>query len=224
MSERLPMFPLGSVLFPGSALSLVVFEPRYRTLVDRCLAERMGFGIVLIERGSEVGGGDVRADVGTRVRIEDLAPLPDGRLHLVVRGEQRVRVERWLVDDPHPWAEVEDWPDPPEAGGDVGGDVVDEELEALRLGAIEELEAFLALAARFGSTVTLDPLAFSSDPSVASNQLASVSPLGAADRYRLLQSEGPRQRLRLCRELVADQHELLQMQLPDTDGDGETRT
>ena len=57
----LPMFPLGTVLLPGAVLPLHVFEPRYRQLVQDCLAGEPEFGVVLIERGSEVGGGDQRA-------------------------------------------------------------------------------------------------------------------------------------------------------------------
>ena len=55
------MFPLGTVLFPTLILPLHVFEPRYRALVENCLAApQPEFGVVLIERGSEVGGDDVR--------------------------------------------------------------------------------------------------------------------------------------------------------------------
>ena len=60
------MFPLGTVLFPYGVLPLHVFEPRYRLLAEHCLAGDGCFGVVLIERGSEVGGGDTRFDVGTR--------------------------------------------------------------------------------------------------------------------------------------------------------------
>ncbi len=64
------MFPLGTVLLPGQTLPLHVFEPRYRELVRVCLDGDGTFGVVLIERGSEVGGGDVRApNVGTVARI-----------------------------------------------------------------------------------------------------------------------------------------------------------
>ena len=60
MTRRLPMFPLGTVLFPYAVLPLHVFEPRYRALTEHCLAGDGCFGVVLIERGSEVGGGDTR--------------------------------------------------------------------------------------------------------------------------------------------------------------------
>ena len=75
----LPMFPLGSVVLPGVAIPLHVFEPRYRALVMTCLTEDRLFGSVLIERGSEVGGGDVRANTGTLVRLLEAEETPDGR-------------------------------------------------------------------------------------------------------------------------------------------------
>ena len=113
MDEPLPMFPLGTVLFPHSVLPLHVFEPRYRTLTERCLADDSTFGVVLIERGSEVGGGEVRFDVGTATRILQAGRLDDGRYVLVTVGERRVRVRRWLPDDPYPLAEVETLTDLP---------------------------------------------------------------------------------------------------------------
>lgn len=81
-----PMFPLGSVLLPGRVLPLHVFEPRYRSLVEHCLAGDGAFGVVLIERGSEVGGGDVRFSVGTLAHI--------------------VQAER-VADDPYPRARID---------------------------------------------------------------------------------------------------------------------
>src|SRR5438445_9063509 len=107
MSELLlPMFPLQTVLFPGVAMPLHVFEPRYRALTRHCLDGDGRFGVVLIERGSEVGGGDVRVSVGTRALIVESAELPDGRWVLMVVGVERVEVSRWLPDDPYPQAEV----------------------------------------------------------------------------------------------------------------------
>src|ERR1700716_2301802 len=73
------MFPLGNVLFPHAQLSLHVFEPRYRALAEACLAGDGEFGVVLIERGSEVGGGDTRFSIGTVARIVAAGRLPDGR-------------------------------------------------------------------------------------------------------------------------------------------------
>ena len=72
----LPMFPLGCVLFPHAHLPLHVFEPRYRTLTRDCLRTDREFGVVLIERGSEVGGGDSRSPSRTRLT----APVRTGWL------------------------------------------------------------------------------------------------------------------------------------------------
>src|SRR6476646_946546 len=108
----MPMFPLGSVLLPGGVLPLHVFEPRYRALVQDCLASaEHEFGVVLIERGFEVGGGDFRCLVGTVARMVQVAELDDGRYALVTIGTRRIRVNGWLPDDPYPKADVEDWPD-----------------------------------------------------------------------------------------------------------------
>ena len=109
----MPMFPLGSVLVPSAGLPLHVFEPRYRALVQDCLAGDREFGVVLIERGSEVGGDDVRIDVGTVARIVEAAELPDGRWAVVAVGVRRIRVRHGGCRTTRiPIAEVEDWPDP----------------------------------------------------------------------------------------------------------------
>src|SRR5580765_5978986 len=104
---EMPMFPLGSVLFPS------LFLPRYRALAKHCLAPEREpeFGVVLIERGSEVGGNDVRTSVGTVARVLEAAELDDGRWVLGTVGTRRIRVVEWLPDDPFPRAVIEDWDD-----------------------------------------------------------------------------------------------------------------
>src|SRR4051794_19374446 len=106
--RRLPMFPLGTVLFPYATLPLHVFEPRYRMMVRTVLRDDHEFGVVLIERGSEVGGGEARFEVGTVARIVHAAELDDGRFALTAVGLRRLRVTEWLPDDPYPQAVVEE--------------------------------------------------------------------------------------------------------------------
>ena len=115
------MFPLGTVLFPYALLPLQVFEPRYRLMMRHVLDGDREFGVVLIERGSEVGGGDTRFDVATVARVVQAAELPDGRFALATVGMRRVRVRRWLADDPYPRAEVEAFDDPPRRRGAARG-------------------------------------------------------------------------------------------------------
>ncbi|HXN63383.1 MAG TPA: LON peptidase substrate-binding domain-containing protein, partial [Acidimicrobiales bacterium] len=110
MPTRLPMFPLSAVLFPHASMPLHVFEARYRVLMRDCLEGDPRFGVVLIERGSEVGGGDQRSALGTRGVITRAAEMPDGRWVLEVRGEAVVEIDGWLPDDPYPLALVTERP------------------------------------------------------------------------------------------------------------------
>ena len=97
------MFPLGSVLFPHMVLPLHIFEPRYRVLMFDCTrGASREFGVVLIERGLEVGGADERFGVGTVARIVEAAELPDGRWVLNAVGTRRVRVDRVAARRPLP--------------------------------------------------------------------------------------------------------------------------
>ena len=172
---ELPMFPLGSVLLPSTVIPLHIFEPRYRALARHCVDGDGRLGVVLIERGSEVGGGDVRFDVGTRARIADAVELEDGRWVMAVVGEERVRVRRWLPDDPYPRAEVVPCPD--EGLGEDGMQRGDELERVLRrvVGARAEL----------GEPVAELPDGLSPDPAVATWQALALSGLGPLDAQRV---------------------------------------
>lgn len=98
MSELLPLFPLGTVLFPGALLPLHIFEPRYRLLIRRCMDRHLPFGVVLIRHGSDVGGGAEPYEVGTEAKIVAESPLPNGRSYIVTRGERRFAVESLIAD------------------------------------------------------------------------------------------------------------------------------
>ena len=189
------MFPLGTVLFPHGVLPLHVFEPRYRTMTERCLADDATFGVVLIERGSEVGGHDERFGVGTAARILQAGRLDDGRYVLMTVGEHRVRVERWLPDDPYPRAEVEALADAP-AGPDAAN-------RRDTVGRI--LRQALALKAELGEPAAAATVELDADPAVAAYQAAALAPLGALDRQRLLEQEGPDQRLALLASDLAEE-------------------
>ena len=111
--RRLPMFPLGTVLMPSGFLPLHLFEERYRRMIVDLLEGDREFGVVLIRRGSEVGGGDERCDIGTRARVLEAREAPDGRWSVAAVGLERLCVHRWLPDDLYPWAEVRSMPDAP---------------------------------------------------------------------------------------------------------------
>ena len=91
---RIPLFPLRSVLCPGVALPLHIFEERYRRMVDRCLARGEPFGVVLLRTGREVGplSGAI-AQVGTTAAIRRAGRYPDGRFDILTVGQQRFQLE-----------------------------------------------------------------------------------------------------------------------------------
>ena len=115
MSRTLPLFPLGSLVFPGGPLPLRIFEPRYVNLVKRSVQAGSGFGVVLLFRGNEAGTAEAStAGIGTEVTIVDFDRLPDGLLGITCRGQQRFRILRaWREADGLNMAEVEDLPPPP---------------------------------------------------------------------------------------------------------------
>jgi hypothetical protein len=110
---ELPLFPLHTVLCPGVALPLHVFEPRYRALVARCLEEGGPFGIVLIRNGREVGPGPTSiATVGTVAEIREAGKFGDGRYELLVVGVRRFRIESVTVGrEPYLVGDVEELED-----------------------------------------------------------------------------------------------------------------
>ncbi len=203
----LPMFPLGGTLLPGEVLPLHVFEPRYRQLVLDCVeSPDHEFGVVLIERGQEVGGGDVRRDVGTVARMVQVAETEDGRFAVMTVGTHRIRINAWLPDDPYPLADVDHWPDEePDAPA----------VQTLLTEVTPRVRRATALALELGDEVADPQQDLSDDPLVASYQLCSLAPVGAADRYDLLCAEGPAARLLLLRDRMDDIEALLQFRLGD---------
>lgn len=206
----MPMFPLGSVLFPTMILPLHVFEERYRRLVDDCLNGDREFGVCLIERGMEVGGGDVRTDVGTVAQIVDAHRFDDGRWALATVGTRRLRILEWLDDAPFPCATVVDWPDerlePSAEQGDAGRGV---DLAALRATSLARLRQVLALQAELGDPAPPATTDVDVDPALASYQMATLSPAGAFDRQRLLAASSVERRLVMLDEVLADAETLL---------------
>ncbi len=191
------MFPLSAVLFPHASMPLHIFEPRYRELMRDCLAGDARFGVVLIERGSEVGGGDERSTLGTRGVITKAVELPDGRWVLEVEGEALIAVDEWLPDDPYPVALVREASAQPGAG-DAG---------PLVGAAGQRVRRARALLAEQGGAPPLAPelgLDGEGDADVASWQLCAAAPLNAYDAQRLLAADGAPERLRLLVELMED--------------------
>jgi uncharacterized protein len=174
----MPIFPLASVLFPAMPIQLRIFEDRYMVMLSRVLQQESAeFGVVLIERGSEAGGGEQRFGIATVARVIQIQ-AQERALSLVARGGRRVSVARWLPDAPHPQAEVEDVP----------GLEWSDELQPLHDQAEQVVRRTLSRANRLGRPRWPADIELSDDPIQASWQLAGIAPIGALDQVRLLKS------------------------------------
>ena len=213
---ELPMFPLGMVLFPTQLLPLHVFEPRYRLMTRDILAGDGRFGVVLIERGSEVGGGDTRSDFGCVAQLVQAQQAADGRYALMAIGVERLRVHEWLPDDPYPRASVELITDTPSG-------LTTEELDERFHASTAKLRRVLALAAELGQPAAASTIEFSDDPRTGSLQLCAAAPLGPFDRQRLLAASGADERLDLLDAYLVETQTFYEARIamgppPESDG------
>lgn len=177
-TRELAMFPLGSVLLPGMPLPLRVFEPRYVALLSAVLGESdREFGVVLIERGSEVGGGDARFTVGTVASIVTVE-IGEGLIVLLARGTERFEVVDWLEEDPFPRARVREL-----APLAIESDDLEPLAAAERVvrNTLTRHSEFVEL--RWPADVVL-----SDDPGERLWQLAGIAPIGSLDQQALLRS------------------------------------
>lgn len=205
------MFPLGSVLFPSLVLPLHVFEERYRALMHDVLEGDREFGVCLIERGSEVGGGDVRLPVGTVATVQEAAELPDGRWATITVGTRRIRIEAWLDDDPYPRADVVDFPDPEPSSAET------ELLPTVTASVRRALDK----VARLGESAGASTADVSDDAVLASYQLSAIAPLSIIDQQRLLSAPTVGLRLADLHELLPAAHEMLDLRLGDQPPDAD---
>ncbi len=208
-----PMFPLSSVLLPGAPLLLQVFEARYLEMIPEVLAGDREMGVVMIERGSEVGGGDVRCDVGAMARVIDVRPFAPNRLQLLAAGTRRIRVRRWMPDNPYPRAEVEDWPDEPEGSSENTDQRVTELLSDLPglVSAAKRLACLLA--GHPEAEISTAPADLGDDPSAACYKAAALAPLGPLDRFDVLSAPGVGERVAVTHQVITQAAELLRARI-----------
>ncbi len=213
----IPLFPLGSVLYPGLALPLHIFEQRYRLLVSHLSdgetdVER-SFGVVAIRAGHEVGAASVSSlhEVGTAAVLRRVTPYPDGRCDIVTRGSRRFRLH--AVDDAMPYlrAEVE-WLD--EEVGDA---------QDLRRVAAEVRQRFGRYQALLGAgpdeAAGEDDLPLPQDETVLSYLVSAAMLLDLPDRQRLLAADSTSARLGLLRALLEREETVIRLlaAVPATD-------
>jgi uncharacterized protein len=202
----MPMFPLGSILLPAMPLPLRIFEPRYLKLLgDLMGSENPEFGVVLIERGAEVGGDDQRMKLGTIASVINIGTTEEF-YGLESVGTQRFKVTTWLPDDPYPLAVIELIPDL------IWDDALLESKNQLEV----RVRQLLAFASEFTNLQFGADIALSDDPIEACWQLAGILPIGELDQLDLLSSESTEELISRTNEIVttADQtlHSIMDQQ------------
>jgi Lon protease-like protein len=196
----MPMFPLGSVLMPAMPLSLRIFEERYLKLLGDLLAEETPeFGVVLIEKGPEVGGGEKRMNIGTIASVTEIGTT-DEFYGLQSVGSKRFRVNAWLPDAPYPIADIDFLPDL----------IWDDSLLPARVHLETKVRRLLAFASEFGDLQFGADVEFGEDPMDACWQLAGVLPVGPLDQLDLLQSQSAEELISRTNDLVNEGNKSLE--------------
>jgi Lon protease-like protein len=199
------MFPLSSVLMPAMPLSLRIFEERYLKLTgDLILEENPEFGVVLIARGPEVGGGEKRLEIGSVASVTDIGTL-DQFYGIESVGGQRFRVNAWLPDDPYPMADIDFLPDL------IWNDSLTLARENLEL----KVRNLLAVASEFGDLQYGPDTELSEDPMDSCWQLAGILPVGPLDQVDLLKSQSAEELISKTYEVVVTLEETLKSMIGD---------
>jgi uncharacterized protein len=203
------MFPLERAMLPGEELPLRIFEPRYSELVSDCLAmDDPAFGVVLIQAGREVGGGDARSDVGTLAHITEVADFGNGQYRMNCVMAERIRVLEWQPDNPYPRAAIEMWPDEP--GENVGADAI-RDIEDRMIALFERIAQ--ARGADISGRDIVAGADSAPDAAMWLYALTARLPMGQADRYSVLAAPTVAARLAALREAVETVSALVEFQL-----------
>jgi len=203
---EIPIFPLRSVLCPGVALPLHIFEERYRLMIGRCIERGEPFGVVLLRDGHEVGPlrGQIAA-VGTTAAIRRAGAYPDGRLDILTVGQQRFRLEDLdSVSQPYllgrvSWLDEPTGPEP--ALGDRAQRVGQRFLEYLELlqpvdeadGPEIEIEFEIEMELAEGEHDDVEPDEPDPEDAVDADRLdANIADISSAQRRKLLMAAARR--------------------------------
>ena len=193
MSEKLPLFPLGAVLYPGMVLPLHIFEERYRQLI-RDLMDRPDprrFGVIAIRKGRETGVEGVQSlyEIGCTATLRRVEQYPDGRYDIVTVGTSRFRLLALDQSLPYLQGEVEPLIDEP----------VDPDAAAPLVRAVHAYVA--ALTEGGGAVVKVDDLP--DEPTLLSFLVAAAMVIDLPERQSLLAEPDAVRRLNAQRSLLA---------------------
>jgi len=189
----IPIFPLHTVFYPGGALPLRIFEPRYLDMIGQCLREETGFGVCLISEGKETGGAAESFEYGTFGTISYWQQLPEGLLGVTVRGEQRFRIiSKTIASNQLCMAQVEMLPDEPQV--------------ALPKSFQHFAEIVDEMFTQIGHPYTTLPKYYD-DASWIGYRLAELLPMALVQKQQFLQMTDPIERLEKISVIIAEMND-----------------
>lgn len=201
--QRLPLFPLQTVLMPGGTLPLHIFEPRYRAMIKHCLDGDRRFGVVLIAEGVEVGGQAIPHQVGTIAVIQQAEPQADGRYFLVTTGAERFSIQQtWLEPSGYLMGELHLRPEVI----DITPSAMAELVSQLR----QELIALIGQLAKEPAPLN-DDLAQMADPVRLSGMAATLLQTAPDEKQQLLELDSLPTRLGRLIALLRRERRLIEM-------------
>lgn len=203
MTDRLPLFPLNTVLVPGLVMPLHIFEPRYRAMIEMLLEEpdeeEREFGIVAVRDGGDARTAHGCYPVGTATILRQVQRLDDGRYDIMTTGSRRFRITAVDAADPLLWADVE-WLE----------DVTSPDDPML---AQQTARAFTTYRSVLGGQLADEDAAdvddLPEDPTVLSYLITAAMVLPGDERQQLLAAEDTASRLRIARTLLARENTLI---------------
>lgn len=201
MAVEIPLFPLGVVLFPHMPLPLRIFEERYRTMLRDVRRSGVGFGVVAIREGVEVGAAATPHLVGTLAHIREVEERDDGTFELLVVGATRYRIVGVSTERPYLVGSVEyleDLPGDPESNGRL--------VAAVTTAFTSYAQQLRALAGK-----DPEPVELPDDPELLSYLVAGTLQVEIVHKQRLLETDSADQRLRFCLQLLRRELTLLNL-------------
>ena len=188
-AQKIPLFPLSTVLFPGGTIPLQIFEDRYHSMVQDCLDTDSKFGVVLIKEGQEVGGNAVPHQVGTLAKITKIRKLPQNRLYLTAVGETRFNIIELFQDKAYLEGLVEIHNPPTEE------DIEEQSLKKAQTAASRHLEAIVSMN---GGWVKKAQTPLPTDPDQLSFFLAQLIQGSNKVRQTILEEVSIEKRIEIC--------------------------
>jgi Lon protease-like protein len=201
MSEKLPLFPLNTVLFPGMTLDLHIFEARYRVMINRCIQTGRPFGVVLIKTGHAVGGGETNYKIGTRAHIANVIRHIDGRLDIQVVGTERFHIKGYEQAAPFKIALAENF-----ALNNASSGHARELAGQIKLA----LHAYLAnLLNNSELSIEMQGIQIPSEPVALGYFFGAVMPIPEEDKQRLLEARSAEAILLMVSDILRRETALL---------------